>query len=196
MIKDSKYIVNLEQGATSTPEVQPVAFKATEEKKESTPKRLPIDASKLDNEEMARIIKSFRQILKQRKRKDYKPRSKRVCYRCGKSGHFIAKCTYTSDSDRDEDKKGKKKMEKKMYYKKKGGEAHMGREWDSDEGSTDSSSNENAANIAINKGLLFPNIGHKCLMAKDDKKKKVHSRDTPNILHMMMRVALVIIMMI
>jgi hypothetical protein len=28
MIKDSKHIVNLEQGATSTPEVQPVAFKA------------------------------------------------------------------------------------------------------------------------------------------------------------------------
>jgi hypothetical protein len=54
MIKDSKDIVNLEQGATYTPEVQPVEFKATEEKKdESTPSRLPIDASKLDNEEMA-----------------------------------------------------------------------------------------------------------------------------------------------
>jgi hypothetical protein len=38
MIKDSKHIVNLEQGATFTPEVQPVAFKATEEeKRESTP---------------------------------------------------------------------------------------------------------------------------------------------------------------
>jgi hypothetical protein len=102
-----------------------------------------------------------------------------VCYRCGKSGHFITKCPYTSDSDRDDDKKGKKKMENKRYYKKKGGEAHMGREWDSDESSTDSSSSdEDAANITINKGLLFPNIGHKCLMAKDDK-KKVHSRDTP-----------------
>jgi hypothetical protein len=179
MIKDSKHIVNLEQGATSTPEVQPIAFKATEEKKEeSTPSRLPIDTSKLDNEEMALIIKSFWQIFKQRKGKDYKPRSKRVCYRCGKSGHFIAKCPYTSDSDRDEHKKGKKKMEKKRYYKKNGGEAHMGQEWDSDESSTDSS-NEDAANIAINKGLLFPNIGHKCLMAKDDKKKKVHFRDTP-----------------
>jgi hypothetical protein len=55
----------------------------------------------------------------------------------------------------------------------------MGREWDSDESSTDSSSNEDAANIAINKGLLFSNIGHKCLMAKDGKNKKVHSRDTP-----------------
>jgi hypothetical protein len=68
MIKDSKHIVNLEQGATSTTEVQPVAFKAMEEeKKESTPSRLPIDASKLDNEKMALIIKSFRQILKQRR---------------------------------------------------------------------------------------------------------------------------------
>ena len=178
IIKDSKHIVNLEQGATSTPEVQPVAFKATEEKKEeSTSSRLPIDASKLDNEEMALIIKSFRQILKQRRWKDYKSCSKKVCYRCGKSGHFIAKCPISSGSDRDDDKKGKKK-EKKRYYKKKGGDAHICREWDSNESSTDSSSDEDAANIAINKGLLFPIVGHKCLMAKDGK-KKVHSRATP-----------------
>jgi hypothetical protein len=58
MIKGSKKII--EQGASSTPEAQPVAFKATEEKEESTSSRLPIDASKLDNEEMALIIKSFR----------------------------------------------------------------------------------------------------------------------------------------
>jgi hypothetical protein len=54
----------------------------------------------------------------------------------------------------------------------------VGQEWDSDESSTDSS-DEDAANITVNKGLLFPNVGHKCLMAKDDKKKKIHSRDTP-----------------
>jgi hypothetical protein len=36
MIKDSKHSVNLEQGATSTLKVQPVAFKATEEKKEES----------------------------------------------------------------------------------------------------------------------------------------------------------------
>jgi hypothetical protein len=181
MIKDSKHIINLDQGATSTTEVQPVAFKATEEKKEEpTPtNRLPIDTSKLDNEEMALIIKSLQQILKQRKGKDYKPRCKRVCYRCGKSGHYIAKCPYTSDNDRDDDKKGKKKMEKKKYYnKKKGGEAHIGWEWDSDKSSTDSS-DEDAANIAINKGLLFAKVDHKCLMAKDSKMKKVHSRNTP-----------------
>jgi hypothetical protein len=178
MIKDSKHIVNLEQCATSTPEVQPVAFKATEEEKESTSSRLPIDASKLNNEEMELIIKSFRQILKQRRGKNYKSRSKRVCYRCGKYGHFIAKCPISSESDRDEDKKGKKK-EKKKYYKKKGGDAHICREWDFDKSSTDSSSDEDAANIAVNKGLLFPNVDHKCLMAKDSKKKKVLSRSTP-----------------
>jgi hypothetical protein len=176
MIKGSKQIINLEQGGTSTPEVQPVAFKATEEeKKESTPSRIPIDASKLDNEKMALIIKSFRQILKQRKGKDYKPRSKRVCYKCGKPGHFIAKCPLSSDSDRGDEKKGKRK-EKKRYYKKKGGDAHVCREWNSDESSTDSSSDEDAANIIVNKGLLFPNVGHKCFMAKDGKKKKVKSR--------------------
>jgi hypothetical protein len=83
-----------------------------------------------------------------------------------------------SDSDRDNDKKGKRK-EKKKYYKKKGGDAHVCREWDSDESSTDSSIDENAANIVVNKGLLFPNVGHKCFMAKDGKKKKVQARTTP-----------------
>jgi hypothetical protein len=195
MIKGSKHIVDLEQGDTSTPEVQPVTFKATEEKKEeSTSSRLPIDAYKLDNEEMALIIKSFHQILKQRRGKDYKPRSKRVCYKCGKLDHFIAKCLMSSDSDRGDNKKGKKR-EKKRYYKKKGSDAHVCREWDSDESSTDSS-DENAVNIAVNKGILFPNVGHKCFMAKDDKKKKVQTRTTPSILHLVMRVVLVNIKMI
>jgi hypothetical protein len=175
MIKGSKQIINLDQGGISTPEVQPVAFKATEEKKEeSTSSRLPIDTSKLNNEEMSLIIKSFCQILKQRRGKDYKPRSKRVCYKCDKPGHFIAKCPMSSDSDRGDDKKGKRK-EKKKYYKKKGGDAHVCREWDSDESSIDSF-DEDAANVAVNKGLLFPNVGHKCLMAKDGKRKKVKSR--------------------
>jgi chromosome segregation ATPase len=84
----------------------------------------------------------------------------------------------SSDSDRGDDKRGKKK-EKNRYYKKKGGDAHVCREWDSDESSTDSSSDEDAANIAVNKGLLFPNVGHKCFMAKDSKKKKVQTRTTP-----------------
>jgi hypothetical protein len=81
------------------------------------------------------------------------------------------------DYHRGDDKKGKRR-EKKRYYKKKGGDAHYCREWDFDESSTGSSSDEDAANIAVTKGLLFPNVGHKCLMAKDDKKKKVKSRSS------------------
>jgi hypothetical protein len=185
MIKDSKKII--EQGTSSMPEAQPVAFKATEEKKEeSTSSRLPIDASKLDNEEMALIIKSFRQILKQRRGKDYKPRSKKICYKCGKPGHFIAKCPISSDSDRDDDKKGRRK-EKKRYHKKKGGDAHVCCEWDSDESSTDSSSDEDAANIAVNKGLLFPNVGHKCLMAKDVSHPVLEGK--PNANHVRARIS-------
>jgi hypothetical protein len=172
MIKGSKKII--EQDGPSTPEAQPVAFKATEE---STSSRLPIDASKLDNEEMALIIKSFCQILKQRRGKDYKPRSKKVCYKCGKTGHFSAKCPLSSDSDRGDDKKGKRR-EKKRYYKKKSGDAHVCREWNSDESSSDTSSDEDAANIAVTKGLIFPNVGHKCLMAKDGKRKKVKSKSS------------------
>jgi hypothetical protein len=176
MIKGSKKII--EQDGPSTPEAQPVAFKVMEEKKEeSTSSRQPTDASKLDNEEMALIIKSFRQILKQMRGKDYKSRSKKVCYKCGKPGHFIAKCPLSSDSDRDNDKKGKRR-EKKRYHKKRGGDVHVCREWDSDESSNDSSSDEDAANIAVTKGLLFPNVGHKCLMTKDGKRKKVKSRSS------------------
>jgi hypothetical protein len=174
MIKGSNKINELDGPSTS--EAQLVAFKATEEKKEeSTSSRTPIDASKLDNKEMALVIKSFRQILKQRRGKDYKPRSKKLCYKCGKPSHFIAKCPLSSDSDRGNDKKGRRK--KKKYYKKKGGDAHICHEWDSDESSSDSS-DEDAANIAVTKGLLFPNIGHKCLMGKDGKRKKVKSRSS------------------
>jgi hypothetical protein len=100
-----------------------------------------------------------------------------VCYKCGKPDHFIAKCPLSSDSDKGDDKKGRRK-EKKKYYKKKGGDAHVCREWNSDESSSDSSSDEDAANIAVTKGLLFHNVGHKCLMAKDSKKKKVKSKSS------------------
>jgi hypothetical protein len=109
MIKDSKHIVNLEQGATSTPEVQPVAFKATEEEKGSLHQ---VDFPSMPPSSTTRRWRSpSRAFAKSSNKggKDYKPRSKRVCYKCGKPSHFIAKCPMSSESDRDDDKKGKKK---------------------------------------------------------------------------------------
>jgi hypothetical protein len=75
--------------------------------------------------------------------------------------------------------KGKKKVDKKRFYqKKKGNEAHVWREWNSNENSTNSSNDEDTTNITVNKGLLFPNVGHKCLMEKESK-RKVQPRNTP-----------------
>jgi hypothetical protein len=53
------------------------------------------------------LLRSF--ALKQRKGRDYKPRSKKVCYKCGKPSHFIAKCPISSDSDRGGDKRGRRR---------------------------------------------------------------------------------------
>jgi hypothetical protein len=53
-------------------------------------------------------------------------------------------------------------VEKKKFYKKKKGKAHIGKEWDSD----CSSSDKGLATIAFDKSSLFPNERHTWLMAK------------------------------
>jgi hypothetical protein len=64
--------------------------------------------------------------------------SQRACFKCGKTGHFIENCPYAKyDDGREEEKKGKKKFGNNKFYKKKGGEAHIDKEWDSDESSSD-----------------------------------------------------------
>jgi hypothetical protein len=48
-------------------------------------------------------------------------------------------------------------------YNKAKGEAHLGKEWDSDCSSSDSD-NEGLTATAFNKSALFPNEHHTCLM--------------------------------
>jgi hypothetical protein len=176
--------------------VQPVAFKATKEKKEEpTPSRLPIDASKLDNEEMALIINRFRQILKQRTRKDYKYRSKRVCYRCGKSGHFIAKFPISSESDRNEDKKGKKK-EKKRYYKKKGGDAHVCREGTPMRVPPTPLPTRTPPTSPSTKASSSPTSATNVSWLRTTRRRRYTLEPPPNIQHLVMRVTLAIMKMI
>jgi hypothetical protein len=94
-----------------------------------------------------------------------KAKGKRSCFKCGKTGHFIANCPDNS-SDKEQGKGGKK--EKKKSYREAKGEAHIGKEWDSDCSSSDSD-DEGLAASAFNKSSLFPNERHTCLMAKEKK---------------------------
>jgi hypothetical protein len=172
MAKKARYVDDIANGPLPHYEPQPVALKATASKEALPDKVAQIEAASLNEEEMALVIKRFKTALKGRK--DYpnksKSRGKRTCFKCGKSGHFIAQCPDNAN-DQDQDKNGKK--EKKKFYKSKKGEAHLGKEWDSDYSSSDSD-DEGLAASAFNKSSLFPNERHTCLMAKE---KKV--QDTP-----------------
>jgi hypothetical protein len=149
------------------------------------------EASDDDDEGMTLFIKKYNKfIAKRRDNKGYKgekPRSKgkRICYNCGKHGHFIAQCPYerrSEDEDNNKKKKDKTYTKDKKYFKKSYGEAHIGQEWDSDDESS-SSDSEDMATLTI-KGnsssskSLFPNLNmHTCLMAKENK-KKVHVKNS------------------
>jgi hypothetical protein len=128
-----------------------------------------VEAAGLNDEEMALIIKRFKTALRGRKEHPNKTKTKgkRSCFKCGKLGHFIANCP-----DNDSDQEQGNKREKKKAYKKAKGEAHLGKEWDSDCSSSDSD-NEGLAATAFNTASIFPNEHHTCLMAKE---KKVNSR--------------------
>jgi hypothetical protein len=101
-----------------------------------------------------------------------KTRGKRSCFKCGNTGHFIAQCL-DNDNDQAQERHGKK--EKKKNYRKAKGEAHLGKEWDSD-CSSSNSNDEGLAASAFDKSSLFPNKRHTCLMAKE---KKVRIQDSP-----------------
>jgi hypothetical protein len=133
-----------------------------------------VEAVGLNEDEMALIIKRFKTALKGRKEhpKKGKAKGKCSCFKCGKTGHFIANCL---DNANDQEQEKNRKREKKKAYKKAKGEAHLDKEWDSDCSSSDSD-DEGLAASAFNKSSLFPNECHTCLMAKE---KKVSVRETP-----------------
>jgi hypothetical protein len=123
---------------------------------------------------MTLIIKRFKTALKGRKEypNKNKTKEKRSCFKCSKTGHFIANCPDNAN-DQEQEKSGKR--EKKKAYKKAKGEAHLVKEWDSDCSFSDSD-DEGLAASAFDKSSLFPNERHTCLMAKE---KKVSVRETP-----------------
>ena len=129
MIKEARYVDDALNGPIHEP--QTVVLKATRSKEVLPSKVAQVEAAGLNKEEMALIIKRFKMALKGRK--ENKTKGKRSCFKCGKIGHFIANCP-----DNDSDQEQEKKREKKKNYKKAKGEAHLGKEWDSDCSSSDS----------------------------------------------------------
>jgi hypothetical protein len=163
MIKEARYVDDALNGPIHEP--QPIALKATRSKEALPSKVAQVEAAGLNDEEMALIIKRFKTTLKERKGQPYKNKTngKRSCFKCGKIGHFIANCP-ENDSNQEQGNK----REKKKAYKKAKGEAHLGKEWDSD-CSSSNYDNEGLAATAFNKSALFPNERHTCLMAREKK---------------------------
>jgi hypothetical protein len=93
-----------------------VALKATSSREALPSKVAQVEAAGLNEDEMALIIKRFKTALKGRKEypNKNKARGKRSCFKCGKTGHFIAQCP---DNENDQ---GKKNMGRRRRRKATG----------------------------------------------------------------------------
>jgi hypothetical protein len=131
MVKEARYVDDIANGPLPLYVPQPVALKVTSSKAALPNKVAQLEATRLNEEEMTLVIKRFKTALKGRKEysNNNKSKGKRSCFKCGKSGHFIAQCP-DNDNDQAQEKKGKK--ERKKNYRKAKGEAHISKEWDSD----------------------------------------------------------------
>jgi hypothetical protein len=114
-IKEANHIKNIYK-CVSTTKKQDITLKSTSKSKK---KKIMIESLSEDKEEddeeereheqeMTLFIKKFIKFISKRRSfkgdKKEKPRSKRVCYKCGKSGHFITQCPYERNEE-DNDKK-------------------------------------------------------------------------------------------
>jgi hypothetical protein len=185
-IEEANHIKNLYKGV-STSKKQDITLKASNKRKkkkiiiespseEEEEEEDDSDKKEYDEEEMTLFIKKFNKFISKRRPfkgdKKEKSRSKRVCYNCGKSGHFIAQCPYER---KEEDNNKKKKpdkgymKDKKFTKKKPNRQAHVGQEWNSSNKSSKSERDSHQGQSFI-KQSLFPNLPkNTCLMAKEGK---------------------------
>jgi len=94
------------------------------------------------------LVQDFNNYLtmkkdKMRRNRGNKSSRKRFCYECGDTSHLAADCPNKGKKSR-YNKQGDKK-----YKDKKGGEAHLGQEWQSDSDSDDDNDNEKKSIAAI-----------------------------------------------
>jgi hypothetical protein len=174
MVKEARYVDDSANGPLPIYEPHTVALNATTRNEALPNKVAQVEAARLNEDEMALVIKRFKTALKGSKQylNKNKSKGKHSFFKCGKSGHFIAQCP---DNENDQGQEKKWKKEKTKNYRKAKGDMHIGKEWDSYCSSSDSN-DEGLAASTFDKSSLFPNEHHTCLMAKD---KKVRTRDTP-----------------
>jgi hypothetical protein len=127
MVKEARYVDDALNGPLPVYEPQPVALKSTSSREALPSKVAQVEAARLNEDKMALIIKRFKTALKGRKEYPNKSKAKgrRSCFKCSKTGHFIAQCP-DNENDQGEERNGKK--EKKKSYRKAKGEAHLGKE--------------------------------------------------------------------
>jgi hypothetical protein len=94
MIKEARYIDEALNGPMPIYEPQTVALKATSSREALPSKVAQVEAVGLNEDEMALIIKRFKTALKGRKEYSNKNKAKGKCscFKCDKTGHFIAQC--------------------------------------------------------------------------------------------------------
>jgi hypothetical protein len=92
MVKEAWYVDDALNGPLPVYEPQPVALKVTSSRETLPSKVAQVEAVGLNEDEMALIIKNFKTALKWRKEypNKCKAKGKRSCFKCGKTGHFIA----------------------------------------------------------------------------------------------------------
>jgi hypothetical protein len=92
MVKDARYMDDALNGPLPVYEPQLVALKATSSREVLPSKVEQIEATGLNEDEMALIIKHFKTALKGRKEypSKNKTKGKCSCFKCGKTDHFIA----------------------------------------------------------------------------------------------------------
>jgi hypothetical protein len=95
MVKEARYVDDALNGPMPIYEPQPVALKATSSSREALPSKVAqVEDAGLNEDEMALIIKHFKTALRGHKERPNKSKvkGKRSCFKCGKTGHFIANC--------------------------------------------------------------------------------------------------------
>jgi hypothetical protein len=94
MVKEARYVDDIANGPLPLYEPQSVDLKSTNSKELLPNKVAQVEVVGLNEDEMALVIKRFMTALKGRKEYPNKNKSngKCSCFKCGKSGHFIAQC--------------------------------------------------------------------------------------------------------